>query len=176
MIELFRVFSLIAISRMGPQDLPTSAILLALTVGGYYLVNYALNMVMPGVEAWRLHLLIDTAFTLGWFAVLLRAFGKPERFLQTATAMFGYNLVLSPLLIAAIWLSRRAAEDSVLQFSAAVIGLAMAIWIIRAGSYVLKAALELPMLACVVLTILQILAGQLVLVALTPPSPGAVPG
>jgi hypothetical protein len=172
MMELFRAFTLIALSRMGPQDLPASPILLALTVAGYYLANFGLNLAMPAVDAWRLHLLVEVAFTLGWFAVLLRAFGKPERFLQTATAMFGYNLVLAPLWIAAIWLSRRAADDSVLQFSAAVIGLAMAIWMIRAGSYVLKAALELPMLACVVLTILQILAGQLVLLALTPSVPG----
>jgi hypothetical protein len=168
MIELFRVFSLIAMSRLGPQDLPAAPILLALTVGAYYLANYALNLAMPIVDSWRLHLLIDVAFNLGWFAVLLRAFQKPERFLQTTTAMFGYNLVLSPPWILAAWLMRRAPEDSFMQVSAAFIGLAMAIWMIRAGSYVLKAALELPMLACVVLTILQLLAGQLVLVALTP--------
>src|SRR5689334_4758094 len=137
MIELFRVFSLIAVSRMGPQDLPAAPILLALAVGGYYLVNYALNLVMPMVDAWRLHLLIDVAFTLGWFAVLLRAFGKPERFLQTATAMFGYNLLLSPPAVTAAWLLRSAPDNSFTQGSAAIIGLAMAIWMIRAGSYVL---------------------------------------
>jgi hypothetical protein len=168
MIELFRVFGLIAISRLGPQELPAAPMLLALTVGLYYVANYLLNLAMPVVDAWRLHLLIDVAFTLGWFAVLLRAFGKPERFLQTTTAMFGYNLVLSPLWIAAIWLSRSAPAESVTQVSAAFIGIAMAIWIIRAGSYVLKAALELPMLVCVVLTILQSLAGQLVLMVLAP--------
>jgi hypothetical protein len=168
MMELFRVFTLIALSRMGPQDLPASPMLLALTVVGYYFVNYAINLLMPAVDSWRVHLLVDVAFTLGWYAVLLKAFGKPERFLQTATAMFGYQLVLAPLWIAAIYLSRRFNDDSVLQFPAAVIGLAIAIWIIRAGGYVLKAALELPMVACVVLIVLQILAGQLVLVALTP--------
>jgi hypothetical protein len=172
MKELFRVFTLIALSRKGPQDLPASPILLALTVVGYYLVNFGINLLMPAVDSWRVHLIVDVAFTLGWYAVLLRAFGKPERFLQTATAMFGYQLVLAPLWIAAIYLSRRFTEDSVWQFPAAVIGLAIAIWIIRAGGYVLKAALELPMIACVVLIVLQILAGQLVLVALTPAQTG----
>jgi hypothetical protein len=170
MMELFRVFTLIALSRMGPQDLPASPILLALTVVGYFLVNYAINLLMPAVDSWRIHLLVDVAFTLGWYAVLLRAFGKPERFLQTTTAMFGYQLVLAPLWIAAIYLSQKFPEDSLLRFPAAVIGLAIVIWIIRAGGYVLKAALELPMVACVVLIILQILAGQLVLVAMTPQS------
>jgi hypothetical protein len=67
-----------------------------------------------------------------------------------------------------VYLSRRYNDDAVLQFPAAVIGLAIAIWVIRAGGYILKAALELPMVACVVLIILQILAGQLVLFAMTP--------
>lgn len=171
MTELFRLFTLIALSRKGPQDLPASPMLLALTVLGYFLVNYGVNLLMPAVELWRLHLLVDVAFTLAWYAILLRGFGKPERFLQTATAMFGYQLVLAPLWIAAVYLSRRYNNDVLLQFPAAVIGLAVAIWVIRAGAYVLKAALELPMIACVVLIILQILAGQLVLFAMTPAGP-----
>ena len=168
MTELFRLFTQIALSRKGPQDLPASPILLALTVLGYFLVNYGVNLLMPAVDMWRLHLLVDVAFTLAWYAVLLKAFGKPERFVQTATAMFGYQLVLAPLWIAAVYLSRRYNDDALLQFPAAVIGLAIAIWVIRAGAYVLKAALELPMIACVALIILQILAGQLVLFAMTP--------
>jgi hypothetical protein len=168
MKELFRLFAQLALSRKGPQDLPASPLLLALTVLGYFLVNYVLSMLMPAVDVWRLHLLVDCAFTLAWYAILLRAFGKPERFLQTATAMFGYQLVLAPLWIAAVYLSRRYNDDAVLQFPAAVMGLVIAIWVIRAGGYILKAALELPMVACVVLIILQILAGQLVLFAMTP--------
>jgi hypothetical protein len=168
MNELFRLFTQIALSRKGPQDLPASPLLLALTVLGYFLVNYGVNLLMPAVDLWRLHLLVDVAFTLAWYWILLKAFAKPERFLQTATAMFGYQLVLAPLWIAAVYLSRRYSDDAALQFPAAVIGLAIAIWVIRAGGYVLKAALELPMVACVVLIILQILAGQLVLFAMSP--------
>jgi hypothetical protein len=174
MMELFRVFSLIALSRNGPQDLPASPILLGLTVVGFYLVNFAVNLVLPSEDSWHLHLLVEVAFTLAWYAVLLRAFGKPERFLQTATAMFGYQLVLAPLSIATLYLSRRFGEDTLLQFPVVVIGLAIAIWIIRAGGYVLKAALELPMIACVVLILLQVLAGQLVLVAMTPEEAAAL--
>src|SRR4030095_13743291 len=109
--------------------LPAARTLLALTGVGSDLVNVAMNRLMPAVDSWRVHLLVDVAFTLGWYAVLLRAVGKPERFLQTATAMFGYQLVLAPLWIAAIYLSRRFPEGSPWQFPAAVIGLAIAIWI-----------------------------------------------
>ncbi len=170
MKELVQLFTQIALSRRGPQDLPASPVLLLITIIGYFVVNYIVSLALPPIDSWLLHLFVDVAFTLAWYAVLLRAFGKRERFLQTATAMFGYQLVLAPLWIAAIYLSRRFADDVVFQFPVAVVGLAIAIWIIRAGSHVLKAALELPMPACVVLIILQILAGQLVLVAITPDS------
>ena len=170
MMELFRVFSLIALSRNGPQDLPASPILLGLTVVGFYLVNFAVNLVLPSEDSWHLHLVVEVVFTLAWYAVLLRAFGKPERFLQTATAMFGYQLVLAPLSIATLYLSRRFGEDTLLQFPVVVIGLAIAIWIIRAGSYILKAALELPIAACVLLMILQIFTGDLLMRAVTPTS------
>lgn len=171
MTELFQLFTQIALSRKGPQDVPAYPILLALTVVGYYAVNFAMYLLMPVVDSWRLHLLVDVFFTLAWYAVLMRAFGKPERYLQTATAMFGYQIVLAPFSIAAIYFTQRYSEEALIQFPAAVIGLAIAIWVIRAGGYVLKAALELPMLACVVLIILQILAGQLVLFAMTPNEP-----
>jgi hypothetical protein len=169
MMELFRVFTLIALSRKGPQDLPASPILLALAVVGYFLANYTMTLLMPPVDSWRVHLFVEVVFTLGWYAVLLRAFGKSERFLKTATAMIGYLLVLTPLSVTATYLmTRKYPDDSLLQFPVAVIGLAVLIWVVRAGGYVLKAALELPMIACVVLIVLQILAGQLVIGALSP--------
>jgi len=172
MKELVRVFSQIALSRQGPQDLPASTVLLGLTVLAYMLVNFLIGLALPPVEGpWFVHVLVDAGFTLVWYAVLLRLFRKQERFLQTSTAMFGYQLVLSPLSIAAIYLSRRFADNDVLLFPATIIGLALAIWIIRAGGHILKAALELPMPACVALVIMQILAGQLLLVALLPESP-----
>ncbi|MBX5462366.1 MAG: hypothetical protein IRZ28_14905 [Steroidobacteraceae bacterium] len=172
MMELVQLFFQIALSRKGPQDVPASSLLLGLTVIGYFLVNFILSLVLPPIESWQLQLVVEVAFMLGWYAVLLRAFGKPERFLQTATAMFGYQIVLAPLWILAIFLSNRFNDDVRLQFPAVVLGLAIAVWIIRAGSYVLKAALELPMLACVMLFILQLVTGQLLLFAINPgPAP-----
>jgi hypothetical protein len=168
MRELLRLFGQIALSRKGPQDLPASALLLAVTVASYALVSFCVSSLLPPVESWRSQLFLEIGFSLAWYAVMLRAFGKPERFLQTATAMFGYQLMLTPPWIAVINLSRRFSDDTPWQFPVAVIALALLIWIIRAGSYVLKAALELPMVACVALIFAEILASQLVLIALNP--------
>jgi hypothetical protein len=147
-------------------------VLLAATVLAYLVVNFIVRLVLPPTPGpWQLQLGIAAVFMLFWYAVLLRTFGKSERFLQTVTAMFGYQVVLAPLWIATLFLSGRFTAENLLQFPVAIMGLALAIWIIRAGSYILKAALELPMAACVVLVILQILTGELLMIALSPSPP-----
>jgi len=171
MKELVRLFFKIALSEKGPQDLPASTVLLALTVVGYFVVNFVVGMLLPPVAPWKLHLVIEIVFTLAWYFVLLRSFKKPERFLQTATAIFGYQIVLTPIWIPAIFLARNFNEDDMLRYPAAIIGLAVAIWIIRAASYILKAALEVPIAAAVVLVIAQVITGQLLLLTLTPVTP-----
>ena len=164
MRDLLRLFGQIALSQRGPQDLPASALLLAVTVVSYIAVYFGMSSLLPPVDSWRSQLFIDVAFSLLWYAILMRAFGKPERFLQTATAMFGYQLVLAPPLIAIMSIVRRLPEDSGWAMPVALIAIGLLIWTVRAGSYILRAALELPIVACVALIFAQILASQLVLV------------
>ena len=169
MKELFGLFAQIAISRKGPQELPASWFLLALTVIGYWVLRYTVSALMPPAEHWRLHLLVEVAFTLVWYAVLLRAVGKPERFIQTLTAIFGSYLLLMPPWIIAVHFWQELPEQHALYAPMAILALAIAIWIIRAESYVLKHALELPIMACVILTILQTFTGEMLTRAVSPP-------
>jgi len=172
MLELLRLFTQIALLRRGPQDIPASPVLLGLTVLGYFAVNALVSLVLPPIPgAWLPQLGVEMLFMLAWYALLLRVAKRPERFLQTATAMFGYQLVLSPLLIASSWLIQRFPQDSVWLFPVLIIALVLAVWLIAAGGHVLKAALELTLAASVGLFILQIVAGQLALFVLfTPPT------
>jgi uncharacterized membrane protein YbaN (DUF454 family) len=169
MKELFGLFAQIAISRKGPQDLPASYLLLALTVIGYWVIRYLVSAAMPPTEHWRLHLLVEVVFSLVWYAVLLRVVGKPERFMQTATAIFGSWLLLHPPWDIIVHFWQGLPQQHALYRPLAILALAIAIWIIRAGSYVLKHALELPILACVILTILQTFTGEMLMRAVSPP-------
>jgi hypothetical protein len=169
MKELFGLFAQIAISRKGPQDLPVSYLLLALTVLGYWVLRYSVSLVAPPADHWRMHLLVQVVFTLTWYAVLLRAVGKPERFIQTATAIFGAGLLLDPPGVIAVHYWQELPEEHVLYVPMAFVVLVIAIWVIRVGSYVLKHALELPLLACVILTILQTFTGEMLMRAVSPP-------
>jgi hypothetical protein len=169
MTEIIRLFTQIAVLRRGPQDLPASLLLLVLTVVGYLGVNFLVSSALPPDDHWRGPLLADTVFMLVWYVALLKLLGRPERILQTVTAVFGLQSVLSPLLIASEWLMRRFGEDQTWQMAVTCLGLLLLAWLIAANSHVVKAALEWSGSASVALVILQMLAGWLAVFALFSP-------
>jgi hypothetical protein len=175
MKELIQLFTQIALLRRGPQDVPASMLLLGMTIVGYFGINFLVSALMPPVKGWPSHLAVDVVFTLLWYVVLLRLAGRSERTLQTTTAVFGFQAVLSPLLVISDGLMLRFAQDATWQLPVALIWLMLVIWVIAANSHVVKAALEWSSAASVFLVILQIIAGQLVLFALFPPTPTPVP-
>jgi hypothetical protein len=169
MKEIIGLFTQIALMRRGPQDLPASMLLLVLAITGYLCVNFVVSSALPPDEHWQGPLLVDALFTLVWYVALLRLLGRPERMLQTVTAVFGFQAVLSPLLIASTWLMRRVGEDATWQLPVSCAGLLLLAWLIAANSHVVKAALEWPGAASVALVILQMVAGWLLVFALFPP-------
>ncbi len=169
MKDLVRLFTQIALLRRGPQDIPASSLLLALTIAGYFLVNFVVSYVLPPFPGpWLAQLGVDVVFIFVWYVLLMKLMRRPERFLQTTTAVYGFQAVLSPLLVASVWLTRRFAQDSFWQFPVTLISLALLVWIITANSHIVKAALDWTMPPSVALVILQTLAGNLLVIALFP--------
>lgn len=169
MMELLRLYSQIALLRRGPQDVPASNLLLTATIVAYVLINLIVATVLPQVPGpWLQIIIVDVLFTIGWYAVLLRMTGKPERFLQTTTAIFGYQAVLAPLSIAAGHLVRRFSEDPMWQLPVGMLYLLLLVWMIAINTHVLRAAIEWSLPSCVALVILQLLAAQLLLAAVFP--------
>src|SRR6266446_7635450 len=78
MTELIQLFAQIALLRRGPQDLPASTLLLALTVLGYLGVNLVVSSVLPPVKGWPAQVLVDTLFMLAWYVALLKLLGRSE--------------------------------------------------------------------------------------------------
>jgi hypothetical protein len=164
MTELVQLFTQIALLRRGPQDLPASMLLLGLTVVAYLVVNLLLNALLSTANAAELpsypaELLVDTAFTLIWYVVLLRLAGRRERTLQTSTAVFGVQIVLAPLLFFSTWLWPRFAQDTTWVVPVYLFAIVVGVWLIAANSHIVKAAFEWTWPVSVVLVILQILAG-----------------
>jgi hypothetical protein len=169
MKELIQLFTEIALLRRGPQDLPASMLLLVITMVGYFAVNFIVGSLLPpATSGLPGHVLVDVVFTLVWYVALLKFVGRPERILQTITAVFGFQAVLSPLMVLSEWLMKRFAQDATWQFPVTLMGLVLLIWVIAAYSHVVKAALEWSSPASVGLVILQIIAGQMLVFALFP--------
>jgi len=162
MSDIVRLYARIALLRSGPQDVPASALLLALTALAYALANVLVKWLLPSVDApWPLMLAIDVAFTLCWYALLMRVVRKPERFLQTATAVFGLRTLLAPLLLAGSTVLQSLGEQNAWQLPVRALCTLLAVWLIAANTHVLRAALEWTIPACVAVVMLELMGDML---------------
>ena len=79
MKELIQAFTQIALLRRGPQDLPASRLLLALTMIAYFGVCIVVISLMPPLKGWEEHPAIDILFWVIWYFALLRFARSEER-------------------------------------------------------------------------------------------------
>ncbi len=172
MIELLRLYGQIALLRRGPQDLPASPLLLALTVLGYFAVNALVCALLQPIQGqWLLYLAIDIVLLLAWYAVLLRTTKRSERFLQTATAIFGYQALLSPMILALVSVVQRFNQQTEASWLllATIVAMALLIWFIVAAANIVKAALDWTLSTSVVIVVAQICFSELLMYALFTP-------
>lgn len=171
MQELVRLYAQIALLRKGPQDLPASLALLSATAAAFVVINCAVSLVLPPIPGpWFLQLLIEVLFTYAWYALLLRLVNRPERFLQTLTAIFGYQALLTPLWIATVWLVRQYAGDDALRLPTSLLGLVIVVWRVAINVRIVRTALEWRTGASVAVVILQFLVEQMLLFFLFSPT------
>jgi hypothetical protein len=93
--QFLRICLDIVLWRRGPQDLPVSSLLLAIAVAVYVAVS-AVQLALLGETAatWVFFVVVDPLLLAAWVWLVLRLYGHPERFLQTASAVFGTGAVL----------------------------------------------------------------------------------
>lgn len=161
--------------RRGPEELPASLPLLAITILAQGLVALALEAILPdlpatpGLEEHGLALLaIETTVPLLWGWVILQLVRRTERFLQMMTAVFGCQLVLLPLVVPAVWANQYFDEKSGLAAVALMAQAILSIWLTVATARIVRAATDWPMVASVLTVIIQGLATLLILLALFP--------
>ena len=97
---LFGVIVDIVLLRRGPEHLPASPALLWSVVALDFVVTAVLVAFTPEVpRTWVLQVIAGIAILLLWFRVAFNVAKKPERFLQTATAIFGVSILFLPVLM-----------------------------------------------------------------------------
>ena len=164
-----RLYIDIALFRRGPEDLPVSAVLLALTVLAYMLLSLLLSSVMPVGDENRVVLIaLDCFLSLAWYWVVLRLAGRPERFLQTTTAVFGYQTVVAPAFVAATWLFLQYMKDETWQLPVALLLLALSLWTLAVNGRILRSATGWPQMICVALVVVEAVISRVIALGLFP--------
>jgi len=145
----------IALLRKGPQHLPTSALLLVITAAVYCALTIAFVRLIPEAEPpVALRTALELALGLGWLWVLLALFGRKERFLQTATAIYGTSALLTPLVLGPLAIAAQVDKGHPIIVPLIFSMFAVFVWYVFITANILRAALEVRMFAAVALTLL----------------------
>lgn len=170
-----RLFADITRFRKGPEDLPVSPALLVFCVVVGVAVQALLIGVMPvPFEGSALAIIVINALvTLAFLALLLNLAKRPERYLQTATAAFGFQLVVLPIAIGVGWLYLLFSTDPVWKTPVFMLRIALEIWGLIVMTRILNSATGWSLFACVVLTITRDVLSVLTIVSLFPQAAAA---
>ncbi len=170
MAIILQAFTDIAFMRRGPQDIPASRFLFVLTLIGYVLMNL-LHLGLRPADGWQEDLLLsvlDVVLLLFLFYLLLAVFRRSSRYLQTITALFGVNLLVTALQLPFyVWRQLINAGPDVITLPDMVL-LALLVWFLAIVAHVTRHALEIPYVGAAVISIMyfvlfQTLAGLLVI-------------
>ncbi len=95
MFELIKLFYEIALLRKAPQDIPASVVLQRLLVFVYAVISFL--MLYMSINWFKALMQIGVSLVLVWGFCRLALYwaGKPERFLQTFSALIGIDTLLS---------------------------------------------------------------------------------
>lgn len=163
MLTLLKVFIDITLWRKGPQHLPASGLLLALTVAVYFVWSVALGSLAELLVAdvkdrpqypLVANVVLEIAITLVWWWLVLAMFKRTERFWQSAAALVGTDIVISPIAIGTGVVMLRVGQASPLALPAGLLFVAAVVWQVLVIAHILRNALEITLFPAIVLTLL----------------------
>lgn len=136
------VFWDIVLLRRGPRDLPAAWGLLATAAGASFAIEFAMVAHRYGPGTALAHATFDLVLTALLFSALLALRGQRHRLLQTLTALFGIDALLS-LPLALLSLSASGEGHHLL---AGLVFLALLAWNLLVVGHIVRGALDVPLL------------------------------
>jgi hypothetical protein len=169
----FRTYIDIVLFRKGPEDLPASQTLLILTIVANVLLTLVLSAALPLPEYNRFAVAgVGVAFVLAWYWALLRLAGRPERFLQTTSAVFGFEIILLPAYgVVRMMLPEQTAELSP-RVPILLAGAAIEIWTLAVNGRIVRSATQWSLPISVAVVLIQALTHLLLVSSLYPGAVG----
>jgi hypothetical protein len=169
MTALIQIFLNIALRKQGPEDLPASSFLLALTLLVSILIHIPLTWLVFGtVEVVIMTLIVDIGLLLGFLWLLLRLTGYISRFGQTLTALLGTSALLSVFSVPfALW-NASIPDPMPKPFIPSAFILVIVIWSLVVDGHILSRALSRPFAIGLIIAIAYFLLHTQLLVELMP--------
>jgi len=169
MIVLVQAFLNIALRKQGPEDLPASSLLLALTLLISTLIQIPLTwLVFRDSDFVAKMLILDISLLLGCLWLLLRLTGYLSRYRQTLTALLGTSALLSVFSIPFVFWNASVAESAPKPIIPSAFILVIVIWSIVVDSHILSRALSKPFAVGLMITLAYFFLHTQLLVELMP--------
>lgn len=93
--QFLRIFIDIVLWRRGPQDLPAAKLLVLLTLAAYVAVTVVQLLTLEEPAAtWAFFVVVDPLLLMAWVWLVLRLFGRADRYAQTVSAVLGTGALL----------------------------------------------------------------------------------
>ncbi|NIN35213.1 MAG: hypothetical protein GWO08_12845 [Gammaproteobacteria bacterium] len=141
LVTLFKNYFEICLLRKNPQDLPRSTELLAVSLALYIAISTLVIVYTAPLATAMASSVIEILLVSLITWVILRLHKKPERLMQTLTAIVGTGCIISLFAIPLIYSGMLWQTGEVLQSVAALLYLALVIWNIMVLGHILRHAL-----------------------------------
>ncbi len=132
----------ICLLRAGPQALPASTSVLALCLLGYGVVDLAAAASSTGLGTAAGVTLFDLAMMVVFVRLLLRLGRRPQRWLQTLSAMAGSGALLGLLALPPLYRLSRVASPADLSAGMNLFWIALFVWGLVVLGHILRHALS----------------------------------
>ena len=145
----------IVLLRAGPETLPASPAILAIVVVMNAAVAGVVVSFIPTVPPLTVpELIVNSLVPLAWYWMAFSLAKKPERFVQTATAVFGVNMLfqpfISPLFAALLPYIQKPDPNVPPPALLSLLFLFVTVWLTIVWVRIVHAAFEWPYLICFV--------------------------
>jgi hypothetical protein len=164
-MPLIKLFLDIALFSKGPQDTPSSTLLLALTVGAKLIVGIGLSAFETDWVESLLQSLVDIALLAGFLFMALSLARKIPRLLQTATTAFGCDTLISAAAVPLLIGSRLSPEA---EGVASILLMFLLLWQVTVIGHILRHALSIPFMAGFGLAFVYTVVSYRIMMALFP--------
>ena len=140
---MLKTFINICLLKEGPEDLPHSYVLLGIVILLGFLISILIGSIDQNIKVAGLASILGLFFTFVFSKLLL--INKPERFLQTFTAMIGVDAIISVVSVPSFYSLKFLELSELTEMFFSLTIFALLVWVVIVYGYIFSKALSIMM-------------------------------